>query len=201
MLQFYRSVRLHHKWFSGENKDRKTTTLQETQEDQIFQHYWHYWVLMPNRLQLKRFHHWQKLKYAISRCYIFLDGSVWFLDNLLRLCDLWKGRSGVNGNVFLSPIFKNGHFCLKCHFLCHRNFPRRRNWTNCQLLRFFSQFSPKYWKHCNSLYLKHFEETLQDPPKSLPYWHRLSDVTKPSVVSVFFKMFPLLLFFFNADYR
>ena len=36
ILQLSRSARLHRKWFSGDNKRRKTTTLQETQEDQIF---------------------------------------------------------------------------------------------------------------------------------------------------------------------
>ena len=34
-LQLARSERLRRKWFSGENKGRKTTLLQETQADQI----------------------------------------------------------------------------------------------------------------------------------------------------------------------
>ena len=35
ILQLSRSVPLRRKWFSGENKQRKTTLLQETQADQI----------------------------------------------------------------------------------------------------------------------------------------------------------------------
>ena len=34
IFQLSRSVRLHRKWFSGENKEKKTTLLQETQADQ-----------------------------------------------------------------------------------------------------------------------------------------------------------------------
>ena len=36
ILQLSRNVRLPRKWFSVENKGRKTATLQETQADQIF---------------------------------------------------------------------------------------------------------------------------------------------------------------------
>ena len=35
ILQLSRSVRLRRKWFSGENKERKTTLLQQRQADQI----------------------------------------------------------------------------------------------------------------------------------------------------------------------
>ena len=35
ILQLSRSVRLRRKWFAGENKEKKTTLLQETQTDQI----------------------------------------------------------------------------------------------------------------------------------------------------------------------
>ena len=35
-LQLYRSVRLHHKQFSGKSKERKTTSLQEKQVGQMF---------------------------------------------------------------------------------------------------------------------------------------------------------------------
>ena len=59
------------------------------------------------------FRHYPKLKYSISRCYIFSNGSVWFMDNLLCLCDAWKGRSYVNTNAFVSSIFNNGQFYLK----------------------------------------------------------------------------------------
>ena len=35
ILQLSRSVRLRRKWFLGENKERETTLLPETQADQI----------------------------------------------------------------------------------------------------------------------------------------------------------------------
>ena len=35
ILQLSRSVRLRHKWFSDENTERETTSLQETKADQI----------------------------------------------------------------------------------------------------------------------------------------------------------------------
>ena len=44
---------------------------------------------------------------------IFPDGSFWLVDNLLCLCDLWKGRSYVNSNVSVHSIFNNGQFYLK----------------------------------------------------------------------------------------
>ena len=60
-------------------------------------------------------------EYAISRCYIFPDGSVWFVGNLLCLCDVSKDRSYINTNVSVSSIFNNGQFCLKYYFIRHRN--------------------------------------------------------------------------------
>ena len=38
-VQLSRTVRLRHKGMSGENKERKETTLQEMQPDEIFEHY------------------------------------------------------------------------------------------------------------------------------------------------------------------
>ena len=61
-----------------------------------------------------------KAKYAISRCYTFPDGSVWFMDNLLCLCDVLKRRSYVNVNVSVSSIFIF-EFYIKYHFPCQRN--------------------------------------------------------------------------------
>ena len=55
----------------------------------------------------------EELNFTVSRCYIFPDGSVWLMDNLLCLCDVWKGRSYVNSNVSISSIFNNGQFYLK----------------------------------------------------------------------------------------
>ena len=76
---------------------------------------------MRNRLYFWGFRHYPKLKYAISRCYIFPDGSVWLMDNLLCLCDVWKGPSYVKSNVSVSSIFNEGHFYIKSYFLHHRN--------------------------------------------------------------------------------
>ena len=36
ILQFSRSLRLHHKWFLGKKQEKKKLTFQETQADQIF---------------------------------------------------------------------------------------------------------------------------------------------------------------------
>ena len=38
ILQLFRSVRLRHKYISGENKKKKEATLQEIQPDGIFEH-------------------------------------------------------------------------------------------------------------------------------------------------------------------
>ena len=65
----------------------------------------------------------EELNFTVSRCYIFPDGSVWLMDNLLCLCDVWKGQPCVNSTASASSIFNNGHFCLKYYFLHHRNPP------------------------------------------------------------------------------
>ena len=45
------------------------------------------------------------------------------MDNLLYLCNVWKGRSYAIVNVSTSFILKYGQFYLKYYFLSHRNFP------------------------------------------------------------------------------
>ena len=50
----------------------------------------------------------------------------WFMDNLLCLCNMWKGRSYTNENVSVSSIFNNGQFYLKYYLPCHRNLPSKR---------------------------------------------------------------------------
>ena len=67
-----------------------------------------------------------QLTYAISGCYIFPDDSVWFMNNLVCLCDVWKGRSYLNANVSISSIFNNGQFYLKYYFLRHWSSPSKR---------------------------------------------------------------------------
>ena len=61
------------------------------------------------------------MKYIISRSYIFPNGSVWFMNNLLSPCDMWNCRSYVNANVSVSLIFNNGDFYLKYYFFRYRN--------------------------------------------------------------------------------
>ena len=48
------------------------------------------------------------------------------MDNLLCLCNMWKGRSYTNENVSVSSIFNNGQFYLKYYLPCHRNLPSKR---------------------------------------------------------------------------
>ena len=62
-----------------------------------------------------------KLKYAISHCYIFSDASVWLMDNLLCLCDMWKDWPYVNSTITVSSIFNNVQLYRKYYFLHHRN--------------------------------------------------------------------------------
>ena len=57
---------------------------------------------------------------------IFFQMAVWFMDNLLCLCDVWKGRSYVNTNVSVSSIFSNGQFYLKYFFLLQRKSSWKR---------------------------------------------------------------------------
>ena len=66
------------------------------------------------------------MKYAVSRCYIFTDDSVWFMDNMLSLCDVWKGPSYVNSNISVSSMFNNGKFYPKYYFLRYRNSHSKR---------------------------------------------------------------------------
>ena len=67
-----------------------------------------------------------KFKCVTSRCYLFQNGSVWFMGNLLCLCDMWKGRSYENVNVSVSSIFSNGQFYLKYYVFRHRNSSSKR---------------------------------------------------------------------------
>ena len=66
------------------------------------------------------------LNYAIYRCCIFQNGSVWVMGNLLYLCDVCKCWSWKNVNVSVSSILNNGLFYLKYYFLRHRNSPSKR---------------------------------------------------------------------------
>ena len=66
------------------------------------------------------------LKYAISRCYIFPDGSVWFMGNLVCLCDVPNGWSYLNIKVSVSSIFNCDHFYFKYYFLRYWNSLSKR---------------------------------------------------------------------------
>ena len=134
------------------------------------------------------------MKYATSRCYIFPDGSVWLMDHLLCLCNVWKGRSYVNSNVSVSSIFDNGQFYLKYYFLYHRNPPFKEIQlsVNCyvsvliltsmlNLLQFFIFIA--------------LGRTSQSLPKNVSYWRQQTDVTETSFLSIVFKCFSISLLF------
>ena len=48
------------------------------------------------------------------------------MDNLLCLCDVWKGCRYLNANVFVSSMFNKCQFYVKYYFLHHRNSPWKR---------------------------------------------------------------------------
>ena len=50
----------------------------------------------------------------------FSQMAVWFMGNLIYLCDMWKSRSYVSSSVSVSSIFKS-QFLLNYHFSCHKN--------------------------------------------------------------------------------
>ena len=73
-------------------------------------------------------------------CIIFPNGSVWFMENLLCLCDIWKGASYVNVNVSVSSIFNTMvSFILSTTFSVIE-IPPWRDSAKYQLLRLYSQF-------------------------------------------------------------
>ena len=53
----------------------------------------------------------------------FPRGSVWLIDNLQCLWDVWKSRSYANSNVSVSLVFSNGQFYLKYYFPYRRHPP------------------------------------------------------------------------------
>ena len=76
----------------------------------------------------------------------------WFMDNLLCLCDMWKGLSSVNFNFSVSLIFNNDQIYFRYYFLRPRNSPIKYiqlyffkyiQLYKYQLLRLYSQFSRK----------------------------------------------------------
>ena len=106
----FHSLATFYRWFLGENNGRKTTTLQPqaeqmfniigcTSEDSVINQSW-----------------------STQFCYIFPNGSAWFIDSLLCLCNMWKCRSYANDNAYVSSILSNGQLSLKYYFLRHRNF-------------------------------------------------------------------------------
>ena len=135
------------------------------------------------------------MKYAISRCYIFPDGSVWLMDNLLCLCDVWKGRSYVNSNVSVSSIFNNGQFYLKYYFLHHRNplsFREIQLSVNCYVsVLIFHQNA----KTITVLYIYSTWGTSQSLPKNVPYWQNGLTLPRRHFSAYFLKCFFILLLF------
>ena len=121
---------------------------------------------VQNQLYFWGFPHYPKLEYAISRCYIFPNGYVWFIDNFLCLSDVWKGRSYVNANVSVSvsSIFSSCEFYLMHCFLRHRNSPLKR--FNCVSIAtpLFSVFIQQNTKSTTGTNIYSFPEEL---PKAL----------------------------------
>ena len=111
ILQRSRSVLLHHKWFLGENKERKTAILKKHKQIRCFNiiNIIECWC----KIGCTSKSHSPKMNYLIFCCYIIPDGCVWFTDKLLCFCDVWKGQSYVNVYVCFSSIFDNGQFYLK----------------------------------------------------------------------------------------
>ena len=101
-LQLSRSLRLNHKWFSGEIKSDILTLLTLPSADVK--------SAVLNKVQVLNF-----------SLYILPDSSVWSVGNLICIYGMWKGRSYVNANVSVSPTLKNNQGFFKYHFLCHRS--------------------------------------------------------------------------------
>ena len=73
-------------------------------------------------------------------CYIFPDGSVWFMENLLCLCDIRKGASYVNVNVSVCLMLNTMvSFILSTTFYVTEIHPWRDS-GKYQLLRLYSKF-------------------------------------------------------------
>ena len=126
-------------------------------------------------------------------------GSVWLMDNLVCLCDVWKGRSYVNSHVSVSSIFNNGQFYLKYYFLHHRNplsFREIQLSVNCYVsVLIFHQNA----KTITVLYTYSTWRNVPKLPKNVPYWRQQTDVTKMSFLNVFLKMlFYIIVFWILA---
>ena len=120
------------------------------------------------------------MKYAISFCYIFPYSSVWFMDNLLCLCNVWKGWSYANADVSVWRIFINGQFYLKYYFLRHRNSPSKRF---IKLSTATSLFSILIHQNTKSTTGLNIYSILEDPLKALlnvSYWFGLTNLTETS---------------------
>ena len=110
------------------------------------------------------------LCWVLTRCYIFPDGSVWLMDNLWRICDVWKGRSYVNFYVSVSSIFNNGQF-------------------------YFQYYSQKSLLPNTVLYIHSTWRTSQSPPKNVPYCRQQMTSTRRHLWAYFLKCFSISLFF------
>ena len=108
------------------------------------------------------------MKYTIS------DGSISLMNNLLCVCDVWKGRSYVNSTVSVPSIFNNGQLY---YFLHYRNPPP----SSPHSLKGFSQvsiattpfsFFTKMLKPLQFVIFIALGEKSQSLPKNVPYWRQ-----------------------------
>ena len=146
------------------------------------------------------------MKYTISHCYIFPDDSLWFLNDLLRLCDALKCQSYENANFLVSSIFKNGQFYFKYYFPSQRNFPLAEIQVSANFKSLFSIFIHQNTKSAGVIYVYNiFEErpkallkmflfdvdrlTLLRPPQDIIFEH------------ILWNTFLYHCFFFNIDHR
>ena len=100
------------KWFSGKNKGKKQQNYKKLKKIWYFNviNIAECWCEVGSTSEVSVINESSSMQLLVA---LFFQMVVWFMDNLLCLCDVWKGRSYVNTNVSVSSIFNNGHFYLK----------------------------------------------------------------------------------------
>ena len=132
IFQLSRRARLRRKWFSGENKGRKKQHYKKRKQIRYF--------IIINTAEC-----WYIIGCTSEGSVRSTDGSLLFMNNLVCLCDVWKGRPYVNAKASLSSIFNIGQSYLNLLLSLSQKSPTQWDSAKCQLLRLYSQFSlPKY---------------------------------------------------------
>ena len=140
------------------------------------------------------------MKYANSYCYFFPVGSVWVMVNLLYLCNVWNCQSYLNSNVFVSSIFSNDQFYLKCYFFHHRNPLLSSQLKKIQLSFNCDDFVLIFHKILKQLLIFIFIALGEMPrslPKNVPYLRQQTEVIETSFLSIFLKMFYYIIVCFK----